>query len=124
MHHVIRTRRFGLLRSLSGSFALFAVAIVVMAASSPECTRTSDSLLGVSELSRSSNGCRDACVDAAITARHDERIRFAGAIQNCESAECRKDEAQLHASIMREISTDLQICFGSCHNQGEGRGGH
>ena len=124
MHHVIRTHRLGLLRGLSGSFALFAGAVLLMSASSPECTRTPDSILGVTELGRSSNGCRDACVDAANTARHDERTRFADAIQSCESAECRKDEAQLHASIMREISTDLQICFGTCHNQGEGRGGN
>ena len=124
MHHVNRTRRLGLLRGLSGSLALFAVAVLVMSASAPECTRTPDSLLGVSELGRSSNGCRDGCVEAANTARHDERSRFADAIQNCGTPECSQDEAQLHASIMREISTDLQICFGSCHNQGEGRGGH
>ena len=124
MHHINRTRRLGLLRGLSGSFALLAVAMLVMSASSPECTRTPDSLLGLSELGRSSDGCRDACVDAANTARHDERSRFADAIQNCDSPECRKNEAQLHASIMREISTDLQICYGTCHNQGEGRGGN
>ena len=124
MHPVIRTRRVGLLRGLSGSFALFAVAILIMAASSPECTRTSDSLMGVTELGRNSNGCRNSCIDAANESRVDERLRFLGAMQACESPECRQGEAQLHASIMQEIAQDLQICFGSCHNQGEGRGGH
>ena len=123
MHHEVvrRTRWFS-------SAALLGAACLLMASTSPQCSRTNDMLLGPSSKGVGRNDqfttCRSSCLDVAAQARVDERTRFLAAIQSCDDSDCRDAEAQLHASIMQQISADLQICFGTCHNQGGGEGGN
>ena len=121
MHHesVSRARWFG-------SAALVGVACLLMASTSPQCARTADTTLGLSAAGREHNhadGCHQNCIDTAIQARVDERTRFHAAIEACDSDSCKDAEAELHESIMEQIASDQQACFGGCHNQGGGRGG-
>jgi len=127
MNQKATIRRVDLLRRLFGCCTLFGLAVLAMAASSPQCARTQDTPLGVSSglgLNDEASDCQESCANAANEARRTERDRFVEAIKNCQDADCRQEEALFHASIIQEIAADQVGCNGSCHNQGEGSGGN
>ena len=121
MHHeVIRPARWFTMAALLGA------AVLLVAASSPQCARTADTTLGLSAAGRTTHadGCRELCLDAANQARVNERERFLTAIKDCGDPQCRQEEAGMHAAIMAQIAADQAACLGGCHNQGGGQGGN
>jgi len=111
------------------SMALLALpaALLLMAASSPQCARTSDYAFRPASLSEASSSdmgaCINVCNEEAKTRRDAEQARFVDVIQNCEVGDCRAEAAAQHVAIMQDIAADARACRGTCHNQGLGQGG-
>jgi hypothetical protein len=114
-------------RRLLGWSAVLGAAFLLMAASSPQCARSSDAPLGFSAVlgpETRPGGCVENCAGPANQARRAERARFLDAIRNCQDGGCRQTEAAMHASIMQQIAADQAVCVRACHNQGAGSGGN
>jgi hypothetical protein len=111
------------------STALLALpaALLLMAASSPQCARTSDYAFRPTSLTEASSSDMGACITVcnqeAIVRRAAEQSRFVSTIQECEVGDCRAEAAAQHAAIMQEIAADARACRSACHNQGQGQGG-
>ena len=120
------SRSGGARRSLC-LFALSGLAVVLMAASAPQCARQEDAPLAPLSSylpAEALENCFEFCAEEAVAARRVEQDRFIHAIKNCESGDCRAEEAALHVAIMQEIAEDQRICQSACHNQGGGSGGN
>jgi len=103
------------------------VALLLMAASSPQCARTSDYAFRPASLTEASSADLGACVQVcngeANARRAAEIESFQEAMANCEVGDCRAEAAAQHAAIMQQIAFDARECRASCHNQGGGQGG-
>ena len=105
------------------------LAFFALAASSPQCARSSDSVLGPG-LSPNAGPdpvqqCQHDCDAAAREAEHAEkkRHRVAGKACNGDQA-CHEQEDALNAAILAEIEADRLGCRDNCaHQQGAGVGG-
>ena len=97
-----------------------------LAASSPQCARTNDSLTGpLTTLDTAENECVSPCIELFQTGMRQEHARFKAAIAACDgNEECQEAEEELHESIIGELQVDKGQCLENCnHNQGEGSSG-
>jgi len=106
-------------------FAVAGLAFFALAASSPQCARTSETLGPSLDSQAASSECSQACIDAYHTAKKAEQVRFKVAMNNCNgNPECRETESDLHESIVDELAADKDACIANCaHEQGAGTGG-
>lgn len=109
--------------------ALATATVVLMASSSPQCARTSDSTADVSLNPLAGPDpvkvCERDCKATARVATRDERKRHREASKACNGdALCHAEEDALHAAIVAEIEADELACIEACqHQQGGGVGG-
>lgn len=101
-------------------------AFFALAASSPECARTHDSVTGpITTLDAADNECVSLCIELFQESMRSEHARFKAAIAACDgNEECQEAEEELHESIIGELQNDKGDCLLNCnHNQGEGSSG-
>lgn len=108
--------------------ALATATVVLMAASSPQCARTSDRSADVSLNPLApdpANACARDCKATARAGTKAERRRHRLASKACNGdAQCHVEEDALHAAIQAEIASDQALCIDACsHQQGAGVGG-
>jgi hypothetical protein len=106
--------------------AVAAMAFLAMAASSPQCARTSDLSVNPSlETLSDGNPCVQGCIDNFQSAMQAEKIRFKDAMAACNSdSDCRYQESLTHETNVDELVADKDACIVVCeHQQGEGAGG-
>jgi len=116
------------MKSRHAAFWLFlaVLAFGAMAASSPQCARSSDEVTGPSLNSLAGPGaCDNDCKAARRLAIREERRRHRLADRACNGdLECHAIEDALHAATLAEIEADFQDCLTACaHQQGSGLGG-
>jgi len=106
---------------------LAGAAFFALAASSPQCARTQDSLVGptVGTLDAGGNECVQSCISSFQEGMRAEHARFKTAIAECNGdEECIEQEEELHESIIGELVGDKNDCLGNCgHEQGGGSSG-
>jgi len=103
-----------------------AVSVLVMAASSPQCARTSDHTLSPTlDALGDGNPCIAACNDAFKAGQKAEQARHKAAVNGCNGDPvCKQAESDLHSSIMDELTFDKDACKLACqHQQGTATGG-
>jgi hypothetical protein len=105
------------------------MAVFVMASSSPQCARSSDTEFssGLENLASPDpvKVCERDCKADARTATRDERRRHRLADKACNGdLECHEAEDALHALILADIAETEASCIVACqHQQGAGVGG-
>ena len=104
------------------------LAFFALAASSPQCARSTDSLVGPATLSDAPDPvqqCQHDCDANARVQERAERKRHRAADKACNGDEaCHVQEDALHAAILLEIEADRLGCRANCsHEQGSGVGG-
>jgi hypothetical protein len=105
------------------------LAFFALAASSPQCARSSDSVLNPGPASIDApdpvQECQHDCDATARTAERAEKKRHREESKACnDDPICLALEDQRHASTLAEIETDRQGCIDNCtHQQGTGLGG-
>jgi len=104
------------------------MAFFVMAASSPQCARTSDDPSSGFQTLNSPDPvkvCQRDCAAAARTATRVERKRHRLALKACNKNQfCIAEENAFHEAVVLEITADEAACNLACeHNQGAGTGG-
>jgi hypothetical protein len=107
--------------------AVAGMAFFAMAASSPQCARTSESPLTPS-LSAQSGGngtCSQLCIDDFQIAKKLEQVRFKEAMDACNGDQaCKDQETAVHDAINNELVADKDACIANCsHTQGGATGG-
>jgi hypothetical protein len=100
----------------------------VMASSSPQCARSSDTELGPGLETLAPNpvqACERDCKTDARLATRAERKRHRLADKACNGdPQCHDDEDALHALILADIAQTEEACITACqHQQGSGIGG-
>jgi hypothetical protein len=94
-----------------------------MAASSPQCARSTDQALnpGVDALAAGGNICVQNCIDALQAGFRAEKERYRLAKEECNGDyECLEEEAMLNIAIKAELVEDKDMCIVACeHEQGE-----
>jgi len=106
--------------------AVAGMAFFAMAASSPQCARTSESVSGPSLGAQgTADACTQGCVDAYQNAKKAEQARFKNAMRACNGdLACRAAESAAHDAIVAELASDKDACIADCsHQQGTGLGG-
>ena len=108
--------------------AIAALSFFAMAASSPQCARTSDRSADVSLNPLAPDpvkACERDCRAAARVATRDERKRHRLASKACNGdVQCHLEEDALHEAILAEIAADEAACIDDCqHQQGAAAGG-
>jgi hypothetical protein len=102
------------------------MAFFAMAASSPQCARTSESVTGPSLGAQgTADACTQGCVDSYQSSKKAEQVRFKAAMVACNGdLACRDAESVIHARIVDELAADKDACITNCtHQQGTGLGG-
>lgn len=105
------------------------LAFFALAASSPQCARSSDSVLtpglGPNAGPDPVKQCQLDCDATAREAERAERKRHRTADKACNGDQaCHDQEDALHATILAEIEADRLGCSDNCtHQQGAGLGG-
>lgn len=104
------------------------MAVFVMASSSPQCARTSDTELGPGLETLAPDpvkACERDCKAEARVATRTERKRHRLASKACNGdPQCHNDEDALHALILADIDQTEASCIVACqHQQGAGLGG-
>ena len=102
------------------------MAFFVMASSSPECARSSDSVLGLEPLEHDWHPCSQGiCRPAMRVAKRIERRRHKAARRVCNGdRECRDAEDLIKELVFAEIEADFEACRLECqHHQGGADGG-
>jgi len=103
-----------------------ACAFFVMAASSPQCARSSDRALNPTlDTLAGGNPCIAACQDAFKAGQKAEQARHKAALTACNgNPACKQAESDLHSAIMDELVSDKDDCKLACqHQQGTATGG-
>jgi hypothetical protein len=103
-----------------------ALSFFALAASSPQCARTSETPLAPSLGAQASDGaCSQGCIDTFQQAKKAEQARFKEAMAACNGDEaCRAAESATHDAIVEELTADKDGCIADCnHQQGTGTGG-
>jgi hypothetical protein len=116
-------------RTRQGFAALLPVlALLVMAASNPQCARTQDHLTAPATVGVDTadiGACFSGCADWAVGARAAELTRFKAALAACGDNEgCRADAAATHVQNLHDINDAMRACMNGCHNQGSATGGN
>lgn len=112
------------------AFLLPALALLVMAASNPQCARTQDHLFAPTSSSYTASdadvgACFSACAKNAVEARTEELSRFRADMDACDDdGECRQAAAAVHVQNLHAINTMARECMNGCHSQGQGTGGN
>jgi len=111
------------------AFLLPALALLVMAASNPQCARTQDHLFAPTSYTASDADvgvCFSACAKNAAEARAEELSRFRADMAACgeNNPECRQAAAAAHVQNLHAINTMARECMNGCHSQGQGTGGN
>ena len=101
------------------------MAFFVMASSSPECARSSDSVLSLEPLEHDFRVCKRACGPIMRLAKGIERRRNKAARKACNGdRECRDAEDLIKDRVFAEIDADFERCEADCaHEQGASQGG-
>jgi hypothetical protein len=105
------------------------MAFFVMASSSPQCARSSDTDLGTGLETLVGPDpvkvCERECKAEARLATRVERKRHRLADKACNGdQQCHDDEDALHALILADIAATEEACITACqHQQGGGIGG-
>ncbi len=102
------------------------MAFFAMAASNPQCARTSETALAPGLGAQAADGaCSQDCIDTFQEAKKAEQARYKDAMSNCNGDEaCREAESATHNSIVAELVADKDNCIVNCsHQQGTGVGG-
>lgn len=102
------------------------MAFFSMAASQPQCARTSENVSGPSLGAQgTTDECTQDCIGAYQTAKKAEQSRFKAAMSACNTDEaCREAESAAHDEIVAELAGDKDACIANCsHQQGSGIGG-
>jgi hypothetical protein len=102
------------------------MAFFSMAASSPQCARTSQSVNGPSlGAQATADACSQDCVATYQAAKKGEQTRFKAAMTACnDDPACRAAESATHDEIVAELAADKDACITNCqHEQGTGIGG-
>ena len=97
-----------------------------LAASSPQCARTSETPLAPSLGAQASDGsCSQGCIETFQAAKKAEQTRFKAAMDACNGDPvCRDAESVAHDAIVTELAADKDACITDCnHQQGTGTGG-
>jgi len=106
--------------------ALGALALVVMASSSPQCASTGDLALNPGyESLAGGNPCIDTCNATFKAGQKAEQARHKAQITLCDGdPECKQAESAVHELNMSELIADKDECKLACeHEQGAGTGG-
>lgn len=109
--------------------AVAVLAVFAMAASSPQCARSTDEVVspGLETLNTPDpvKVCQRDCDATRRVAIREERKRHRLASRACNGdMTCQTEEEMLHQSILAEIDSDHAACLIACeHNQGAGSGG-
>ena len=106
--------------------AVAGMAFFAMAASSPQCTRTPESVNGLDLGTQGSeNDCTQDCIDRFQGFKRQEQQRFKAVMAACNGDDaCRARESALHDQVVAEIAADKDACIANCaHEQGTGVGG-
>ena len=107
--------------------AVAGMAFFAMAASSPQCARTSESPLtpSLSTQAGGNGACSQACIDDFQALRKAEIARFKSAIAACNGDQACKDaETLVDQAIKAEQVVDKDACIANCsHQQGAGTSG-
>jgi hypothetical protein len=105
---------------------LAVMAFGAMAASSPQCARSTDDVTGPSLGTLAGpNECENGCKATRRGEIREERRRHRLASKACNGDEaCHAEEDALHQMILAEIEQNYQDCLTACaHQQGSGLGG-
>lgn len=107
--------------------AIAAMAFFAMAASSPQCARSTDNPVtpALGTLEAGGNACVQGCIDAFQLAKKDEQARFKAAMAACNGDYgCRAEQSMIHDMIVAELVMDKDACVLDCeHQQGTAVGG-
>jgi hypothetical protein len=105
--------------------ALATATVVLMAASSPQCARSADTVSGPALQTSAANTCVQDCQATFKAAKKEEQARYKAAKAACNGdAECRAEEAAIHDYINDELVADKDACIDNCnHQQGAATGG-
>jgi hypothetical protein len=106
--------------------AVAGMAFFAMAASSPQCARTSENVTGPSLGAQgTADACTQGCIDAYQSAKKAEQARFKAAMAACNGdLVCREATSEAHDAIVLELVADKDACIANCaHQQGTGLGG-
>jgi len=107
-------------------FTIAVMGFFVMAASSPQCARSSDRALNPTlDTLAGGNPCIAACNDAFKAGQKAEQARHKAALTACNgNPACKQAESDLHSAIMDELVSDKDDCKLACqHQQGTATGG-
>jgi|GEM_PF-7025907 len=115
-------------RTRNGAFWLLVtgMAFFTMAASNPQCARTSESVTGPSLGAQGTqDACNQDCVSTYQSAKKAEQARFKAAMAACNNdPACKDSESATHDEIVAELAADKDACVADCtHQQGSGIGG-
>ena len=101
------------------------MAFLAMAASSPQCARTTENPMVPSLQPLGQSPCNAGCLDAFKTDKAAEKTRFKAAMAACNGdLDCRAAETAIHNLIVAELVVDKDACLLDCqHQQGAGTGG-
>lgn len=111
------------------SLLLIPAALFTLAASSPQCTRTTDRVFSP-RFSPTGDPdtfgeCVSACAHTAAAARQAEAERFTAEMKACGDDEsCKQGKAAEHVERLAVITHEFRVCVSICHNQGGGTGGN
>ena len=103
------------------SFSLF-----VIAASSPQCSSTSDDVLNPAlSPQQGSSDCKKGCVDTKNAGFLTEKARFRQAKIDCNGDQsCLDEQIAINQAIKAELVADKDACQADCdHEQGTAVGG-
>lgn len=105
--------------------AIAALSFFAMAASSPQCARSTDTLNGPALQTSAANTCVQDCQAVFKAAKKEEIARHKAAVKACNGdLECKAEEAAIHDYINNEIVADKDACIDACsHQQGTAVGG-
>jgi len=106
--------------------AVAGMAFFAMAASSPQCARTSENVTGPSLGAQgTADACTQGCIDSYQAAKKAEQVRHKAAMAACNGDEaCRAAEGATTEAIKLELAADKDACIVNCaHQQGTGLGG-
>ena len=102
------------------------MAFFSMAASQPQCARSSEGVTGPSLGAQGTqDACSQDCIDTYQAAKKTEQARFKAAMAACNNDEaCRAAVSAAHDEIVAELAADKDACIINCqHDQGTGLGG-
>lgn len=104
---------------------LAALAFFLLAASSPQCAKTTDPSVSLSTQAGDGNPCVAACQDVFKAAKKELQEDYRLAKDLCEGDwECLEEAEAIRDALNEELVADKNACLDSCkHQQGGAEGG-